>query len=124
MPRLDVTSVLLDPRFCDSTLQCERSTLGVDAQGRGITTGFVLTGFSGVVTSDRGSRLNRGVVGERVTDTITVITKFRLRDGGQAAAADIVRWAGLRWTVVAVNDYSTYGQGFIEATCEMIPLSG
>ncbi len=123
MPRLDVSRVLLDPRFCDSTLQCERYTSSVDSKGRGVITPTVI-GFAGVVTSDRGERLQRGVVGEHATDTISVITRFKLRDAGTGVTADIVRWNGLRFTVVSVNDYSTYGRGFVECICEMVPLSG
>jgi hypothetical protein len=123
MPRLDVSRVLLDPRFCDSTLRCERYTSSVDANGRG-TTAQTLLGFSGVVTSDSGERLQRGVVGEHAVDTVTVISRFKLRSAGASATADIVQWNGLRYTVKSVNDYSTYGRGFVEAICEMIPLAG
>lgn len=123
MPRLDVSDVLLDPDFCDSTLQCERYTATVDANGRGTKT-QTLIGFAGVVTSDRGERLVRTAVGEHATDTISVITRFKLRDAGAGATADIVRWNSVRFTVISVNDYSTYGRGFVEAVCEMIPLAG
>jgi galactose-6-phosphate isomerase len=123
MPRLDVSRVLLDPRFCDSTLQCERYAAGVDAQGRGTVT-QTLAGFAGVVTSDKGEKLQRTVVGEHAIDTIMVITRFKLRNAGTGATADIVRWNGTRYTVTQVNDYSTYGRGFVECVCEMLPLSG
>jgi hypothetical protein len=123
VPRLDVSRVLLDPRFCDSTLQCERYTSSVDSNGRGVV-GQTMVGFAGVITSDRGERLIRLPEGERASDTILVITRFKLRDAGTGVTADIVRWNGVRFTVVTVNDYSTYGRGFVEATCEMVPLSG
>lgn len=123
MPLLDVSDVLLDPDFCDTTLQCERYTASVDSKGRGTKT-QTLVGFAGVITSDRGERLVRNAVGEHATDTISVITRFKLRDAGTGVTADIVRWNGSRFTVISVNDYSTYGRGFVEAICEMIPLSG
>lgn len=123
MPRLDVSRVLFDPRFCDTTLQCERYAASVDTNGRG-TNIQTLIGFSGVVTSDKGERLQRDSVGEHVVDTILIITRFKLRNAGIGATADIVRWDGLRYTVTQVNNYSTYGRGFVEATCEIIPLSG
>jgi hypothetical protein len=123
MPRLDVSRVLLDPRFCDASLQCERYAAGVDAQGRGTTT-QTLVGFAGVVTSDKGERLQRNAVGEHATNFISVITRFQLRDAGTGATADVVRWNGKRYTVIQVNDYSTYGRGFMESICEMIALAG
>ena len=123
MPLLDVSDVLLDPDFCDTTLQCERYTASVDSNGRGTKT-QTLVGFAGVITSDRGERLVRNAVGEHATDTISIITRFKLRDAGTGVTADIVRWNGNRYTVVSVNDYSTYGRGFVETICEMIPLSG
>lgn len=123
MPFLDVSDVLTDPDFCDNTLVCERNTITTDNSGRGVTSTEV-TRFSGVVTSDKGELLQRGAVGERATDNITIITRFRLLDAKLATTADIVQWNGLRYTVTKVNAYSTYGLGFVEVGAEMIPLSG
>lgn len=123
MPRLNVNRVLLNPKFCDSSLVCERRTSSVDTNGRGVTVEET-KGFAGVVTSDKGQRLQREAVGERAVDTITVITQFKLRDAGTGYTADVVRWNGSRYTVMNVNDYSRYGPGFVECSCEMIPLAG
>lgn len=123
MPLLDCSDVLLDPDFCDTTLVCQRNVQGVDDSGRGYVKSSN-TRFAGVVTSDKGELLQRGAVGEHATDNISVITRFKLRNAGIGADADIVQWNGKRYTVTKVNDYSTYGLGFIEAVCEMIPLSG
>ena len=123
MPFLDVSDVLLDPDFCDRTLVCERNALSTDTAGRGVIKTEFLP-FSGVVTSDKGELLQRGAVGEHATDNISVITRFKLRDAGIAATADVVQWSGNRYTVTKVNDYSTYGIGFTENICELIPLSG
>jgi len=123
MPFLDVSEVLLDPDFNDRTLICERNALSTDNTGRGVIKTEV-TPFSGVVTSDKGELLQRGAVGEHATDSMLVVTRFRLRDAGMAATADVVQWDDRRWTVTKVNSYSKYGIGFVEATCEMVPLSG
>lgn len=123
MPFLDVSDVLLDPDFCDRSLVCERNALSTDNTGRGVIA-TEKTPFSGVVTSDKGELLQRGAVGEHATDSMLIVTRFRLRDAGMAATADIVQWDDRRWTVTKVNSYSKYGVGFVEATCEMIPLSG
>lgn len=123
MPLLDVSEVLLDPDFCDRTLICERNALSTDNSGRGVIKTESIP-FSGVVTSDKGELLQRGAVGEHASDNISVITRFKLRNAGVAATADIVQWSGKRYTVTKVNDYSTYGIGFTENICELIPLSG
>src|SRR6185312_15321618 len=122
MPFFDVSEVLLDPDFNDRTLICERNALSTDNTGRGVIKTEV-TPFSGVVTSDKGELLQRGAVGEHATDSMLVVTRFRLRDAGMAATADVVQWDDRRWTVTKVNSYSKYGIGFVEATCEMVPLS-
>ncbi len=123
MPLLDVADVLTDPDFCDTSLVCERNALTTDTSGRGVIS-TEKTRFAGVVTSDKGELLQRGAVGEHATDSMLVVTRFRLRDAGMAATADVVQWDDRRWTVVKVNSYSKYGVGFVEASCEMIPLSG
>jgi len=123
MPFLDVSDVLTDPDFCDNTLVCERNAIITNSSGRGVTN-TEFTRFSGVVTSDKGELLQRGAVGEHATDNISVITRFKLRDAGAGATADIVQWNGKRYTVTKVNDYSTYGIGFTENICELIPLAG
>jgi galactose-6-phosphate isomerase len=123
MPFLDVSDVLTDPDFCDNTLVCERNSLSTDSSGRGVIS-TQNTRFSGVVTSDKGELLQRGAVGEHATDNISVITRFKLRDAGIAATADIVQWNGKRYTVTKVNVYSTYGIGFTENICDLIPLAG
>lgn len=122
MPLLDVSDILLDPDFVDLSLICIRQTqsivngLAVNAQ--------VKTPFTGVVTSAGGSELNRNAVGETVKGTIIICTKFRLDDGSIGRSADIVTWNGANYTVTQTNDYSKYGEGFIEATCELVPFSG
>lgn len=123
MPLLDVSDVLQDPDYCDLSLICERNAITTDSSGRGVIKSESVP-FSGVVTSDKGELLQRGAVGEHATDSMLVITRFRLRDAGMSATADVVQWDDRRWTVTKVNSYSKYGVGFVEASCEMIPLSG
>lgn len=123
MPFLDVSDVLLDPDFFDNTLVCERNAISTDSTGRGVKVTETVR-FCGVITSDKGELLQRGAVGEHATDNILIITRFRLRDAGPNVTADIVQWIGKRYTVSKVNDYSTYGIGFTENICDLIPLSG
>ncbi len=66
MPNLDVTDVLFDPGFCDTSLLVTRRFQQTDADG--ITTSVEeKSGFSGVVTVDR-SLENRRMQAGQVTD--------------------------------------------------------
>ena len=123
MPGLDVSEVLFDPDFVTLGLLCTRSTPVVGANGIAVNT-TTTTPFAGVVTSDKGELLERLATGQRVHGSITITTVFRLRDGGGGYAADIVTWLGAQYTVTDVKDYSGYGRGFVEATCELVPLGG
>ncbi len=123
MPLLDVSDVLDDPMFRDDGLSVERTTRTVNDSGNGVDTTTVMP-LSGVVTSAAGSLLMRVPEGERNGDWISIHTRFRLIDGEGEFTADIVTWMGKRWTVYSTNDYSRYGSGFVQALCQLIPMSG
>lgn len=123
MPFLDVAEVLFDPDFMDRTLTVTRNAQTVGNDGIAVNTPTT-TPFYGVVTSLNGSVLNRVAEGEHISDTITIHTTFKLIDGQAGYDADIVNWQGLQWTVTNVNDYSSYGRGFVSATCTLRQLSG
>jgi hypothetical protein len=123
MPLLDVSDVLLSPEFMDLTLSVTRNAQTVGNDGIAVISPTT-TGFYGVVTSLNGSVLTRVAEGERISDTITIHTQFKLIDGQSGYDADVVNWQGLQWTVTNVNDYSTYGIGFVQATCTLKQLSG
>ncbi len=123
MPFLDVSDIVLDPDFVTLDLSCARNTQTVGESGLAANAVETID-FSGVVTSDKGDVLERGAAGERVTGSILIHSRCKLQDGGAGFAADIVTWNGRRYTVVKVNNYSTYGRGFYAATCDLIPLSG
>lgn len=123
MALLDVSEVLLDPDFMDS-MTCTRFALSVSSAGVGSRTSTSTT-FYGVVTSNNGDILERMASGERIKGSITIHTKYRLRDGsGAAQTADEVTFRGQIYTVSQVNDYSHFGQGFIAANCDLKTLGG
>ena len=131
MPLLDVSEILLDPDFVTLGLICSRQVQMVNEDGLATNTPVIFT-FSGVVTSISGEVLNRIAIGERISGKILICTRFRLMDGNSANSADIITINkcgcstadSLSYTVVQVNNYSKYGAGFVEAVCELIPLSG
>jgi len=123
MALLDVTEVLLDPDFMDSTLVCERTVQTVGNDGMAVNTPALMP-FAGVVTSNQGDILERIATGERIKGNITIHTMFALQDGSAGFTADVVQWRGKRYTVSNVNDYEHFGQGFVSASCDIIPLAG
>ena len=122
-PFLDLTDVISDPDFCDSEIMCTRGASSVNSQG---ITQLSKTNFNfvGVVTSARGYDLERLAIGQHVTGSISIITMFRLQDGTIGNTADVVTWDGNTYTVTDIQPYKRFGAGWVEAICELIPLSG
>lgn len=123
MALLDVTEVLLDPDFMDGGLVCFRGVQTVGDDGLAVNA-ETQHPFYGVITSSDGDILARLPDGERIIGSILIHTKFRLNDGSATETADKVTWRGRSYTVTNVNDYSHFGQGFVAAECDLIPLSG
>lgn len=123
MPFLDVSEVLSDPDFCTIGMTCTRTSQTVSEAGLGMNVPASIP-FNGVVTSDKGAVLARLAAGERIEGSIIIHSRFRLRAGSQGYTADVVTWNGAQYTVTHVNDYSTFGRGFVAATCDLLPLGG
>ena len=90
--------------------------------GRAVDTTATTSGVVGVVEPDRGRTLQRMQNGEKQVDSVRIWTRFRLTAGASGARldADKVVWNGATYTVVAIRDWSQYGQGYIEATADML----
>lgn len=121
MPLLDVSDVLFDPDFADA-LVCERSVTTTGADGFATRQATTLP-FIGVVTSSGGDLLDRLAEGRQRHGSITIHTRTALYAGKDSTDADIVTYAGQRYTVTNVNDYSRYGRGFYAAECELLALT-
>lgn len=123
MPLLDVSDILLDPDFVDLTLVCVRQTQSVDANGRASNAQTTIP-FSGVVTMDRGSIMNRVAEGAYISGSILIYSQFNLQMAGSAVDSDLVNWHGEQYTVMNVGDYSAYGVGFTWAVGQPIKPAG
>lgn len=123
MPELDVNDVLLDPEFADTTLVCVRRTQTIDNHGVASEATTTIP-FTGVVTSNAGDTLNVDENGTRIIGSILITTPFNLQMEGQNQGADHVRWNGREYIVDNLQDYSTYGRGFVIATCNLAPVTG
>jgi len=122
MPLLDVSEVLLDPVFQDTTLVARRQTKTVTTDGIAVVAGSTF-GFAGVVVQNSGDRLKRLEDGTRHEDSISIYTMTDLISGEQGKAADIITWQNREYTVATVMDWSTYGRGFKHAICDLRNLT-
>lgn len=127
MPDLDVSFVLDDPMFQD-TATLVRTVVANDA-GFGVPTttettieGVFIAGYS-VPGGDGG--LVRAPDGERNTNGMTAITRGELSMGDVASGrtADIIRWRGIDYTVIASNDYSNFGEGYFLAIADQVMIN-
>jgi galactose-6-phosphate isomerase len=123
VPQLDVSELMTDIDFVETRLTCLRMAQRVGANGLAVNTPIPIP-FFGVVTMIRGNVLNRNAVGEIITGSILICTRFRLLDGKSGFTADVVLRETRQYTVTEVLPYSRFGRGFVEATCELLPLGG
>ena len=117
MPAIDVTSVLNNPRFADSTLTVSRSEQSVGDNGVATITS-VSAPFSGVVTTKKGREMLREGAGSRINGQIQIVTTYVLRNG------DVIGWHGQTYTITDIEDWTSYGPGFVAATGDLIQNSG
>jgi hypothetical protein len=123
MPLLDVTDILFDPDFCDTSLVCKRNWQATDCDGFTTNTEQI-SPFSGVVTVDRSLEARRMAAGQNITGAIFIATTFRLTQGQPGFDADIVIYQGREYRVTFVDPYTAYGAGFIQAHCELLNFDG
>jgi len=121
MASLDMSDAF-DPDTMDEAV-CVRSgpqtinESGIASQATSNTT------FYGAFISE-GRWIQRGADWERVSGSMLCVTPFLLNDGSKGQTADVVVFAGRSYTVSNVNDFSNYGPGFVDATLDLLPLSG
>ncbi len=123
MPDLDVTDILFDPDFCDTTLVVKRRSMTVDDNGFGKNT-VTSSPFAGVVTVDKALESRRLEAGQVVHGAILIVTTERLTQGQTGRDADIVTYQGRDYRVSFVDPYTAYGSGFVQAHCELLPFDG
>lgn len=127
MPTLNVSKVLDNRKFKD-TATLIRTTI-VNDGGFGVQTtseteiaGVFIAGYA-IPGGDGG--LIRRPDGEMNTNGLTAITRGELSMGDAATGrtADVIRWRGLKYTVIASNDYSNFGEGYFLAIADQLPIN-
>ncbi|MCP9270151.1 head-tail adaptor [Xenorhabdus sp. XENO-1] len=123
MPLLDVSDVLLDPDFVDTSLVCYRNAQTTDDDGFTKNTPQDMS-FAGVVTVDRALEARRMEAGQTISGAILIVTQFRLTQGQPGLDADVVTYQGRKYRVTFVDPYTAYGTGFVQAHCELMNFDG
>ncbi|ENT8173402.1 head-tail adaptor [Escherichia coli] len=129
MPFLDVSEVLLDPDFMDTSLVCHRQVQAVDEDNFATNTPQDIP-FFGVVTVDRSLEAKRMSAGQNISGAILIVTQFKLTQGQTGTGstprldADIVTYSGRDYRVTFVDPYTRYGSGFVQAHCELVDFNG
>jgi len=121
MALLDVSEILGDPDFSD-VITVYRRVQTVGANGRA-TVSETAKVVIAVVTQAGGDVLDRLPEGAIIEGSITVHTTEPLVVSNGSRDADEVLYAGRRYIVSSVSDYSNFGSGFTAATCTLKPIS-
>lgn len=115
MPGLDVSDALLETEMQD-IIVVERRADTITDKGRSNPVSQTFR-QSAVVAPASPNDLERLPEQQHMRKTIVVITNFRLQGPSPGFQADVVNWKGDRFVVTLVDDFSAYGQGFINAIC-------
>lgn len=114
MPYLDVTEVLYDPDLGDVFDVIRRvETVGND--GRPTLVESTVADQCGIVTPGDTGKLLRKDDSQMTSRVISISTVFRLRASGDGFQPDIVLYDGVRFTVQAVQLFTRFGAGFVNA---------
>ncbi len=124
MPALDVSEVLNDPDIAGDAFTVLRRTQTVNNYGEGGVATQTLPAFGSVQPTGDNS-LVREEAYQVQANSITVYTTFPLRGPGKDAQGnsyqpDVVVWQGNHYLVKVVNDWSSFGTGFVQADCQSI----
>lgn len=123
MPDIDVASeVVLDGTIAGDSFTVIRRRSWTDSDGFEQSDDVRIPRVLGSVYPTGNNSLGREDSFQAPTKTVTVVTKFLLRQSakdidGVNWQPDLIEWQGDRFIVTDVNDFSRYGPGFVEAVC-------
>ncbi len=118
---LDVTDVLDDPDFLDTTLVLVRRVVAQQQDGTARGAGGPIP-FAGVVLPDGGQELIQTPEGNQVQGDITIYTRTALTAGDANLDADVVHWNGATYRVIATKPW-LFGQTYMQAVCALTDLN-
>lgn len=125
MSLIDVSDLTLDVDIAGQQFTVIRRSELVDNSGDGNLMPTTYGPLYGAIYPTGDNALARTEEFSTQEKTITVLTKFRLTgpqidSGGATYNSDIIVWKGNNYEVIRINDYGSFGQGFIEAECQAV----
>lgn len=119
-PMIDISAVLTNPRMVDR-FSVIRQQESIGSNGRASITPQTFFPVYGTVMAGQPNKLEMNDADTRTTKTLSIVTRFRLQGTSPNREADVVVWPypnGDSFKVTAVDDYSQYASGFVQATAE------
>lgn len=121
MAKLDVSDALLDPELIDMSLVVYRRSESVPAAtGIAVLTTTTFRNVVGVVCVADKSALELGSDESHQDKSYSIVARFPLRGVAPGMQPDLVLFRGSLFKVVKVEDYSSYGPGFVQAVASAI----
>ena len=118
MPHIDMSEALLDIDMLD-TFSVIRRAETVSTSGFNSFTPTTFAGVRGVVTPGDSS-LTRDADQQNASKTLTVTAPFYFRGESVGYQPDLVLWGGDYFVVMSIEDYTKYGPGWTQVTCNSI----
>lgn len=122
MATIDVSELLSDPDF-ESSFEVIRSIETVGSDGRAV---FTTTDFDacGVIQPASGRSLQLLPDSVRIEGAIQIWTQQTLHMNDGDHSADIIKWQHRHYIVSNIQDFSNYGEGYLQAVCTLHDLVG
>lgn len=117
----DVTDVLDDPDFVDTTLVLYRRLVAQGQDGTARGEGGSIR-FSAVVDPNGGQELIQTPEGNQVRSDLTLYTRTALTAGDANFDADLVAWNGNTYRVIGTQSW-LFGQTFTQAMCALTDMN-
>lgn len=120
MPLLDLSELMTDPTFVEA-FTVIRATKATGDNGRTKLTPQRIPNVIGGVQPAGSLDLQRLPEGSNLRGAVAVWTKYILTDGqlSEDLTADQIEWNGHLYTVMSVEDFSQFGEGFVKAVCQL-----
>lgn len=121
MALLDTSELLSDPDF-SSKFDLIRTVQVVGDDGRVINTPTTTFGIIGVVQPASGQAQKMLPEGAYAIGSITVYTKYPVKQVMDGFAADQIVFLSALYTIETVNSWESYGEGYFMAICTLKDL--
>jgi galactose-6-phosphate isomerase len=108
-----------DPAFLDDFV-IVRQVEVIDQHGRSVVLSSTNIAAVGVIGPTSPDDLQRLPEGDYTNKAITIVSQTRIQGNSPGVKADEILWHGSRYLVRALDDFTQYGAGFVQAVAVSI----